>query len=108
MEITRNVIIDLLPLYIAGEASEDTQTLVEAYLHNDLQLAKIAEHSASLEGRALEAAPTPEKSDNEMEAYKEARRIINQRTVVWAVILAVIFLAACGLTSLAVFFFMSV
>ena len=29
MEPSRNVILDLLPLYLADEASEDTQTLVK-------------------------------------------------------------------------------
>ncbi len=33
--VTRDVIIDLLPLYLADEASEDTRQLVEAHLAID-------------------------------------------------------------------------
>lgn len=40
--ITRDVILDLLPLYLAGEASEDTRQLVEAYLATDAKLARLA------------------------------------------------------------------
>ena len=32
MNVTHNVVTDLLPLYLAGEASDDTRVLVEAYL----------------------------------------------------------------------------
>ena len=39
MEVTRAVIEDLLPLYLAGEASEDTVALVKSYLETDSQLA---------------------------------------------------------------------
>ena len=42
MEITRDVILDLLPLYLAGEVSEDTRSLVENYLEEDPKLAAIA------------------------------------------------------------------
>ena len=47
MEITRNVILDLLPLYLADEVSADTRALVEKYLETDPELANIAEQSAS-------------------------------------------------------------
>ena len=42
MEIPRNVILDLLPLYIADETSPETRDLVEAYLDHDPELARIA------------------------------------------------------------------
>ena len=45
MKITRNVIIDLLPLYMADEVSADTRALVDSYLVTDPELAKIAEQS---------------------------------------------------------------
>ena len=43
MNVTRNVIIDLLPLYLAGEASKDTRQLVKAYLETDSSLTKLTE-----------------------------------------------------------------
>ena len=42
MEITRNVIEDLLPLYLADEASADTRMLVGEYLKTDPELADVA------------------------------------------------------------------
>jgi hypothetical protein len=39
MEITRNVILDLLPLYLADEVSDDTRLLVEKYLETNPELA---------------------------------------------------------------------
>jgi hypothetical protein len=40
--ITRNVIFDVLPTYFAGEASEDTRTLVEEFFRSDPEFAKMA------------------------------------------------------------------
>ena len=35
MTVTSDVILDLLPMYVAGEVSEDTRKLVEAYLEEN-------------------------------------------------------------------------
>jgi anti-sigma factor RsiW len=43
MNITQNVIHDLLPAYIAGEASADTVALVEEFLRSDPGLAQTVE-----------------------------------------------------------------
>jgi len=40
MNITRDVVLDLLPVYLAGEASADTRALVEEYLTRDPDLAR--------------------------------------------------------------------
>ena len=47
MKITRDVIIDLLPLYFSGAASEDSKQLVEIYFEQNPQFA--AEAKKSLE-----------------------------------------------------------
>ena len=52
MNVTRNVIHDLLPAYVAGDASTDTVALVEAFLQHDPDLARSVE--------ALRANPLPE------------------------------------------------
>ena len=49
MEITRNVILDLLPLYSANEVSADTRVLVEEYLKTDPELANIAKQLETME-----------------------------------------------------------
>src|SRR5690242_8481946 len=54
MNVTQNVIHDLLPAYLAGDASADTVALVEEFLRNNPDLARTVE--------ALRANPLPEAS----------------------------------------------
>jgi len=46
MKITRDVIIDLLPLYFSGEASTDTKDLVETYFDQNPDFAEEAKKSS--------------------------------------------------------------
>jgi len=71
MEITRDVILDLLPLYFAGEVSADTRSLIEEYLSSDQELAKFAERSIKLEQSG--EVPIPLTKDHEMKAYEKAK-----------------------------------
>ena len=52
MNVTQNVIHDLVPAYLAGEASADTVALVEEFLRLDPDLARTVE--------GLRANPLPE------------------------------------------------
>ncbi len=105
MEITRNVILDLLPLYLADEVSADTRILVEEYLQTDPQLAKLAQESAAME--LAEDIPLPLTKEDQMEAYKEAQRLMFQRTMIWAGLIAFMLIACLGLAALALFFLVS-
>ena len=49
MEITRNIILDLMPLYLANEVSADTRALVEKYLETDSELANVAKQLSAME-----------------------------------------------------------
>ena len=82
MEITRNVILDLLPLYVANEVSADTRALVEKYLETDKELANVAKQFAAMEKPT--DIPIPLSQDDKMKAYKKARR----RQIIYAIILA--------------------
>ena len=86
MKITRNVILDLLPLYAANETSADTTALVDEYLRSDPELADIAKNMATLELPG--DAPVPLTKEDEMNAYKEAKRQLLQRTIIIAAIIA--------------------
>ena len=101
MEITRNVILDLLPLYLADEVSADTRALVEAYLETDPELVRIAEQARAME--LAEDVPVPLDKEDEMEAYEEAKRVILRRTAIWALLIAFILcmLASVGLIVMA-------
>ena len=106
MEITRDVILDLLPLYLADEASSDTRKLVEEFLDSDKDLAKMAEQSKTLD--FSEDIPVPLTKEDKMEAYEEAKRLQFHRTLIWAVVIAVIILSILGFVTLAAFFLFSV
>jgi len=65
MQVTKEMIRDLLPVYLAGDASADTRTVVEAFLAQDAELRQMVEAAgnyslplleppASLEVRSLE------------------------------------------------------
>jgi anti-sigma factor RsiW len=82
MNITRNVILDLLPLYVANEVSADTRALVEKYLETDSELANVAKQLATME--KPKDIPAPISQDDKMIAYRKARR----RQILHAIILA--------------------
>ena len=82
MKITRNVILDLLPLYVANEVSADTRALIEEYLETDLELANVAKQLATMEKPG--DIPAPLTQDDKMKAYRKARRIIIISTVIFA------------------------
>ena len=91
MEITRDVVLDLLPLYLAGEVSDDSRILIERYLESDPALAKIAEQSAAID---LEKdVPVPLTTEDQMEAYKEAKQQMFWRIVILALVMSFILLA---------------
>ncbi len=82
--VPRNVILDLLPAYIAGEASAESRALVEAFAKDDPQIA------AMINSGKLDPALMPEKpaapDDLEMKTMKRVRRSIRRR--MWFVGLA--------------------
>ncbi len=100
MDITRNVILDLLPLYLANEVSEDTRTLIEEYLETDKELANLAKQSAALELPG--DIPVPLTEEDKMKAYRKTKWLM----VLTIVILAVLISFILGVTLLV--FFVSV
>jgi hypothetical protein len=81
MEITRNVILDLLPLYLADEVSADTRALVEEYLERDPELAAMARQSAT---QLPQVIPVPLTKEDEMEAYEKAKQQLFRRIIIIA------------------------
>jgi hypothetical protein len=71
MKVTRQVVTDLLPIYLSGEASGDTKVLVEDYFRQDPDFERIARNAATpLE--TLRAAPpiaaSPERKKRDLES----------------------------------------
>ena len=48
MTVTRDVILDLLPLYFAGQVSADTRRLVDEFLQSDPDFARMSQRFDSL------------------------------------------------------------
>ena len=79
MQITRDVILDLLPLYCAGEVTVDTRTLVEEFLRQDPSLAtQAAEIRRAL--RTVEViAPMRRSGDADLRALRRVRGAVRWR-----------------------------
>ncbi len=98
MNVTRDVILDLLPLYLANEASEDSRVLVEQFLQQDPQLAALAE-KAKL-APLPEEIPIPLTREDEMQAFDKAKKLMFQHNLFLILAVLFTFLFAMGLTFL--------
>ena len=105
MEITRNVILDLLPLYLADEVSEDTRTLVDEYLKNDSDLAEMAEQSREMD--LVKDIPVPLTKEDQMEAYEEAKKQLFWKVIIAGVVIAGIIMAFLAFAGVAAMFLLS-
>jgi len=76
MNITRDIIKDLIPVYLAGDVSADTRTLVESYLKSDPELA--ADVSAARGDSLGLPATTPPTA--EKQALDATRQLLKSRT----------------------------
>ena len=85
MGVTREVIMDLLPLYLSDEASSDSHALVNEHLQNDPELAKLA---TQWKDRLPEPPPAPVNPDAQVMAYQEAKRQIANRVITLAAAIA--------------------
>src|SRR5207244_1916981 len=74
MNVTREVILDLLPVYLAGEASPATPPLVEEFLRQDEELARRIRQQW-VESLAA-AAPSALPPDLELRSLKRTRRLL--------------------------------
>lgn len=99
-EITNHVILDLLPLYLAGEVSEDTATLVKKYLEANPELAETAKEMARAD--ALNKVPIPFGKEAAMKTYEEAKKWTVIRTLGLVGIISIVFL--CTLITVLAFY----
>jgi len=101
MKIERNVILDLLPMYLADEVSLETRELIDKYLETDQELARFAQKQK--ESINLPAdIPVPLTEEDQIKAYKKSRLQMGLIIFFGAVLLA----AVLGITLLT--FFVSV
>ncbi len=78
MNVSRDVILDLLPLVVADEASEDTTALVEQFLATDPALVKLAEEMKS---HILIKLPNILQKEIEMQTFEETKNMLKRRNL---------------------------
>lgn len=86
MNVTKEIINDLIPLYVANECSADTRALVDEYLQRNPQQAE--ELRRVMETSVPEAVPST-KSLDEVRSFREARRRLRRRS--WLMGFAIFF-----------------
>lgn len=86
MNVTRDIINDLMPLYAAHECSADTRALVEEYLQ---QNPRQAEELRLIMSTPLPGAVPPARDVAEALSFREARRRLARRN--WLMALAIFF-----------------
>lgn len=77
MKITRDVVTDLWPLYVSGEASADTRSLVDEFLREEPDFARLIRRNATAE--ILRPVSTDVRPDDEMKAFLRTRKAIFHR-----------------------------
>jgi len=78
MKIDREVIIDLLPVYFSGDASEATTTLVQEYFRENPEDERLARH-ANHPLEAMKLSVPSGDSEKEKAALKRARDRVRYR-----------------------------
>lgn len=100
-EVTKNVIMDLLPMYLAGEVSEDTSALVKRYIEANKEIAEIVNKMTKAE--SLNQVPIPFSKEIAMETFQEAKKWTVIRTLGLAIIIS--FVALCSLVLMLTFLY---
>lgn len=88
MKITREVILDLLPVVLSGEASPATRALVDEYLKQDPELAERVRLQGMDALPRLEAGPRPE---IELQSLRRTRALLALQR--WLFAFAIMFVA---------------
>lgn len=102
-QVTKNVILDLLPLYIGNEASADTVALVEAYLDADPDLAELARQMA--QANVHQEAPEPRSKEAEMESFEKTKQMLIIRSTLVVSLIAMFLCTAMLVIPLVIWFF---
>jgi anti-sigma factor RsiW len=78
MNVTRQIVKDLLPLYVSGEASPDSRALVESFLREDPELARLADTLREEELAPVRQSPVAPGAGRE--ALSRTKELLGRRT----------------------------
>lgn len=79
MKVTREVIVDLWPVYESGAASPDTRTLVEEFLGDDPEFARSIREGEGTMKELLSAVPVMPPPDAERASLARAQLLLRLR-----------------------------
>jgi hypothetical protein len=101
MALSRNVILDLLPVYLAGEASQETRALVEEYIQSDKELAEMVQEAKkqSLPGNI----PMPISKETEMESLRKVQGMVRRTILLGGAVLLIALVTPLLVTALVVY-----
>jgi hypothetical protein len=88
MNISREVIKDLLPLYAAGEVSDETRDLVEQFLQTDPELRGFLGRMAEAEAILEEKPQAPDLVDAQVKSLRKTRLLLRYRGIVMGAAIA--------------------
>jgi hypothetical protein len=80
MKITRNVIMDLLPVYFSGEANPDTNDLIEEFLRQNPEFSSVVEaqkREFAAQHELFEPASVPS-ADHELRTLERTRSLMER------------------------------
>lgn len=83
MEVTENVIKDLMPMYLANEVSKDTRMLVEEYLKSDPEF---AEKYKRADVKLSEEITIPLNKEDQLKAFIKVKRLQMKRTIILSIV----------------------
>ena len=89
MNITRDVISDLLPAYLSGEATADTRALVDEMAARDPEIARLVRSAGGGGTDALLQQPVDLPSNVERTMVTRTRAVLRRRA--WTIALALLF-----------------
>jgi hypothetical protein len=84
--ITKPIILDLVPAYLAGDCSEDTRRLIDEFAATDADLARMIRQQAIALPSPAGEAPT---ADLELQTLLRTKRLIHRQA--WYLGLAILF-----------------
>ena len=96
MNVTRDVMTDLLPVYFSGEASEDTKRLMEEYFRVNPDFERIARKAVTPLEKLRKTAPILSEAEREKHDLQRAREEVQSRlTRKWKLTVFVLLLVFC-------------
>jgi hypothetical protein len=86
MNVTRDVIYDLLPPYFAGEASPDTRALIEEFFASDPEFGRMAARFQTVAERARQSGGAAADAERERQSFSRVRARLKLRyaALAWA------------------------